>query len=225
MREMPIVFAAEEVRATLAGRKTQYRRPLSARNCLVDGVSMSAKRWDAMQWDWGSAWVDDGPSPAGNPGPYLHVISLVHWTTHRIYPRVRPGDRLWVREAWRASSAHNSLAPRDIPVGDGIEYAADPERILTGKTRTAIHMPRWASRITLEVTGVRVGRLQDISEADALAEGIGLNPSAVGVPMTTPFGETMCRTVFRSLWESIHGPGSWDANPWLGAVEFARMPG
>ncbi|MGL6205723.1 MAG: hypothetical protein ACRC2X_15525, partial [Giesbergeria sp.] len=122
----------------------------------------------------------------------------VSWT--KPDPYGRPGDRLYVRETWRASSAHNSLAPREIPVGDGIEYAADPERILTGKTRTAIHMPRWASRITLEVTGVRVERLKDICDADAIAEGCpGGHGSIPG------YGYAALPTEhFYSLWESIN---------------------
>jgi hypothetical protein len=137
-------------------------------------------------------------------------------------PYGQPGDRLWVREAWDF-----------IPEGDpgtpscaGIRYWADAgyelrtppsnyNPMLYGKERVrpSIHMPRWASRITLEVTGVRVERLQDISEADARAEGI----SRADCP------DWHATTDYRALWESIHGPGSWAANPWVWVVEFKRV--
>lgn len=84
-------------------------------------------------------------------------------------------------------------------------------------------MPRWASRVLLEITSVRVERLQGISDADAIAEGIGLTPGAAGVPMTTPPGETMPRAMYRELWESLYGAESWAANPWLWAIEFKRV--
>ena len=137
-----------------------------------------------------------------------------------------PGDRLWVREAhyiigeyrevfFRATQDSNKSPPLSWP----------------GPWRPSIHMPRWASRITLEVTGVRCERLRDISEADAQAEGVErtvtgdgwrryADPSreAVGLP---PFADA--RSSFRSLWEHINGTGSWDANPWIWVVSFRRL--
>jgi hypothetical protein len=79
-------------------------------------------------------------------------------------------------------------------------------------------MPRWASRITLEITGVRVERLQDISEADAVSEGATWSFSRSG-----PRGDLSVKAGFVDLWESINGPGSWDANPWVWVVEFKRL--
>ena len=125
------------------------------------------------------------------------------------------GDRVWVREAWWASSAHDALPPRDIPAGDAVEYAADPERVLTGKLRPSIFMPRWASRITLEVASVRIERLQAISVHDAIAEGI---PAVV---RKNPDG--IQQWDYRDLWEQINGAGAWDANPSVWAVEFKRV--
>ena len=113
----------------------------------------------------------------------------------KLSPYGRTGDRLWVRETW----GHN-------PEGPGYVYRSDGDfdmKFHGDRWRPSIHMPRWASRITLEVTGVRVERLQDINEEDALAEGV--------------------EHAFRSLWESINGPGSWDANPWVWVVEFRRV--
>lgn len=89
-----------------------------------------------------------------------------------------------------------------------------------GATVPAIHMPRWASRITLVVTGVRVERLQDISEADALAEGVNVHQDHHGRPTTSIYSPVQA---YRDLWEQINGPGSWDSNPWVWAVDFKRL--
>ncbi|MNL22532.1 hypothetical protein D3C87_1438830 [compost metagenome] len=84
-------------------------------------------------------------------------------------------------------------------------------------------MPRWACRLALEVTRVRVERLNAINHMDALAEGVGLNASAADVTMTTPAGESLPRVMFRALWEQINGAGTWDVNPWVWVVEFKRI--
>jgi hypothetical protein len=130
-----------------------------------------------------------------------------------------PGDQLYVKEAWRASSAHDTLPPSKIPVGDSIEYCADPERIVTGRYRHGRFMMRWMSRITLEITGVRVERLQAISEADAIAEGARGGHGAIpGYGYAaTPIEH------FRHIWESINGPASWEASPWVWVVKFRRV--
>jgi hypothetical protein len=121
-------------------------------------------------------------------------------------PYGMPGDRLWVRETFWTD-------------GDEVIYRSDPgaekelDSAFTGLNwKPSIHMPRWASRINLEVTGVRVERLCSISEADALAEGC--------CPFSDDFGSYHARVAFCQLWESIYGPESWDANPWVWVVEF-----
>jgi hypothetical protein len=119
-----------------------------------------------------------------------------------------PGDTLWVREAHALS----------MPV----RYVATDAIHELRKKRPSIHMPRWASRITLKITDVRVERLHDISEADALAEGIVEKPDRIwwvddGDP-EHGFGSP--RAAYAELWSSINGPGSWDANPWVWAVSF-----
>jgi hypothetical protein len=131
---------------------------------------------------------------------------------HALCPYGQPGDRLWVRET------HMDLGACYLYRADA---SAEQERAIVAPRqpwRPAIHMPRAASRITLEITGVRVERLQDISEADALEEGITYNdiPNNGLDPMRA-------RTWFRGLWESINGPGSWEANPWVWAVSFNRL--
>jgi len=138
--------------------------------------------------------------------------------TGRVHcPYGKPGDRLWVREAWRTVAESNDLTPRDLTAAHRFWYEADaPHQLGYGKLRPSIHMPRIASRILLEVVSVRVERLQDISEADAEAEGI----------TTTECLE--CdgwANAYSRLWDSIYGEGSWAANPWVWVVEFKRIEG
>jgi hypothetical protein len=140
----------------------------------------------------------------------------------RCCPYGVPGERLWVREAWQSHIGS---------VGESLIYAyraTDDHRL--GPWRPSIHMPRVASRITLEVAGVRVERLQDISEADARAEGTAELPGQHGEPAawwTADVGAgprlhgRTARDAYRFLWEQINGPGSWDANLWVWVIEFA----
>lgn len=142
--------------------------------------------------------------------------------------RVVKGDRLWVRETWAVGGIYDGIPPRDInPEGKpgwcGIRYAATDERFGI-KDRVSIHMPRWASRLTLTVTDVRVQRLQAISEEDAEAEGCALDyadgfqvwyvPGAGARHAPTAVG------CYANLWDSINGAGAWDANPWIVAYTF-----
>lgn len=134
------------------------------------------------------------------------------------------GDRLYVRETWAAPHAYDHLPPRLIPQDARIHYAATEDRggLLW---RPSIHMPRWASRITLEVTAVRVERLHDISEADAVAEGITYHDRMQGFHTEEGrhFHCTDPRQSYAGLWEQINGPGSWDANTFVWVVEFRRV--
>ncbi len=120
-----------------------------------------------------------------------------------------PGDRLWVRETWCRTKA-------------GVHYRADcrsldDEAAVGGRWKASIHLPRADSRLTLAVVAVRAERLGDITEADALAEGVA--PLFRGV--TRCDGEA--RDTYRWLWNKLNGPGSWDANPWVWVVEFRRL--
>ncbi len=138
-------------------------------------------------------------------------------------PYGQPGDRLWVRETW-AHGTHAMAAERD---GDGpFVYAATDreDRRLGDRWRPSIHMPRAASRITLEITGVRVERLQDISDNDALAEGVA-QAVRERLPKIQQCGEYDVIDAdpvdeYRELWESINGPASWESNPWVWVVSF-----
>jgi hypothetical protein len=170
-------------------------------------------------------------------------FGLMGWYTlaYADCPYGKPGDQLWLREAWRTYASLDGIPPRDIAPGAGIQYEAlgtslpgDKGDYLLGmgRYRPSMFMPRWASRILLEITSVRVERLLDISEADAQAEGVerriigegwreyGLDKQteACGTPPLISAKES-----FYSLWESINGPGSWDANPWVWCIEFKKV--
>ncbi len=215
-KERPILFKGEMVRAILNGTKTQTRRLVKPSPSPYVGTPFVS---------------GDGVRFAhGNGGPAEFAVCRYG----------KPGDRLWVRETWGWSY---SAAKDELGKGAEdrllIDYAATPHDSTKHliRWRPSIHMPRWASRITLGVVSVRVERLQDISGKDAEAEGIERcdNPdhgfiNAVGGEIGRlgcpgcggdPDGEAI--KSYRSLWESINGPGSWDANPWVWVVTFRRI--
>lgn len=138
-----------------------------------------------------------------------------------ICTKLFPGDRLWVRETvalW--TGAHRDTVYRADESAEewaNLKHDAD---LGFWTVRPSIHMPRWASRLTLIVTDVRVQRLQEISEDDAIAEGIHRNLSNwYPIPGVDGSGTT-ARAAFAGLWNSIHGPDAWDANPWVAAITF-----
>ena len=200
MKERPILFNAPMVRALLAGTKVQMRRIFKP---------------DRMTWDANGRYTTyamrGGELSTTGSGPFK-PSSWLHYC-----PYGQPGgDRLYVRETWAAPHAYDHLPPRLIPQDARIHYAATEDRggLLW---RPSIHMPRWASRITLEVTGVRVERLQSCREVDAIAEGAPW--AACGAPQGGSH-----KAGFAQLWEQINGDGSWEANPWLWVIEFRRLP-
>ncbi|HEY8606685.1 MAG TPA: hypothetical protein VIM12_06195 [Noviherbaspirillum sp.] len=232
MKERPILFSAPMVRAILDGTKTQTRRvvkPQFAHDAVpAEMSSETAEGWQTTghsglrRCDTGGAADDAIRCPYGIPG-----------------------NRLWVKETWAAGQCADGLAPSQLHPGTwlqengGLWYPADgtaPARPISprGKTRVSIHMPRWASRITLEITCVRVERLNGCSDADAIAEGIdrvennfGNGPAYCDYRMKDPkdTSEWLRSPVasYRTLWEQINGAGSWDLNPWVWVVEFKRI--
>lgn len=220
MKERPILMSAPMVRSILAGTKSQTRRvvkPEGAHRVFQFRGTTAAAGADEPTGEWG--WCGSE--------------SVVH--KHIRCPYGVPGDRLWVREAWRAPSEFNAIKPSDLraPVdgllGTPIVYEATRHKsVQFGKLRPGMFMPRWASRFTLQVTGVRVERLQDISNLDALEEGITVELSPDGCPLTyggtvdalRPYGPV---EAYRALWERLNGAGSWDANPLVWVVEFKRI--
>lgn len=195
MKERGILYSAPMVLAKLAGVKTQTRRMLK-------------------------------PQP---------VVRPIGWGKFDDNPKMRircpygyPGDRLWTRETWAVRRDRDEVKIRDLdPKLDGPWYRADGEEPGgcaggIGKWRPSIFMPRWASRLLDEIVSVRVERLQDISEADAKAEGAAWRISPGGDHAgafeheATPIGY---RNHYRDVWESINGAGSWEANPFVWVVE------
>lgn len=213
-RERPILFNGAMVRAILEGRKTQTRRIVKLPHENPLG-----------QWE---------PSTIGGPGLYdregrqaLQQECLWHTRTGDtlVCPQGVPGDRLWVRETWCDLGPNGVSYRADGPLGSSRGcVVSDP--MCKGAAececcwRPSIHMPRWACRLRLLITGVRVERLQDISADDAEAEG---SQDFWGKKSPWP---GVCAPVavhgFASLWEVVNGPGSWAANPWVWVVEFER---
>jgi hypothetical protein len=218
MKERPILFSGPMVRAILEGHKTQTRRMV--KKALMEHFDPPRGEGDVKA---GYPWIC---------GYWEENVSAVN-----VCPYGQPGDGLWVRETWRASWTNDDEAPSEMDMGTDIRYEADGFETLCGnyawskKVRPSIFMPRWASRILLEVTVVRVERLQDISEDDAMAEGVEYDQGWEEEPgwgfrdysTDSDFVFADARHSYRSLWESINGPQSWDANPWVWVVEFKRV--
>jgi hypothetical protein len=234
MKERPILFSGPMVRAILAGTKTQTRRVVKspARNMQAAGETVIAYRPPGDPWYKDYVWSmrDRG----GTWGDYTHE-RFMHFC-----PYGQPGDRLWVRETWAydlnvdREETPEMLAWVRSKGTARINYREDPNTAQTGcggaagRWRPSIHMPRWASRITLEVVSVRVERLQDITGEDVVAEGLtvprcGCEVCARGGAMC-PADATGAGLMFAELWDSINGDGAWALNPWVWVVEFRRIP-
>lgn len=212
MKERPILFSGEMVRAILEGRKTQTRRVIKPQP-REDSWGYSAWPRDDSHITWDDIIID--------PDYYIKT---------GICPYGQPGDKLFVRESCRAEELPSGL--------DGVRYVADDAFVPIENTMLAserwgelfiyrgnrgaivppIHQPRWASRITLDVTRVRVARVQDISEEEMVKEGIVANMS----PTHAPYWRQNVRHHFIDLWDSINAKRGydWDVNPWVWVVEF-----
>jgi hypothetical protein len=202
-------------RATLDDIKTQTRRLVKWRD-VAPGLNLSFSGLAAFQY-----------------GPALFTLEARRgdgaWETRSAATRCpygAPGDQMWGREAWRTIADADNLPPRELQPAHRIWFEADtPHQPGAGRLRPGMFMPRWASRITLELTQVRVERLQAINEADALAEGIVRQPDGgYGLADTTHYHATDPRQSYFSLWEAINGAGSVAANPWVWALTFRRLP-
>ncbi|EMG2640540.1 hypothetical protein [Klebsiella pneumoniae] len=230
MKERGMIFNAEMVRAILDGRKTQTRRIMKPQPepCPRGGHWWPSNVFKTMlhveeemqngKGGWGGL--------VGDACPFGDV-----------------GDRIWVRETFQGPLVHEELFeeysayPEKFEKPEYCEYAADggvrPEYCdlddnLRHGWRPSIHMPRWASRILLEITDVRVERLNAISEEDARAEGI-IDGGCLNCGEPEPCGcanpEPDATDAFAYLWQSIYGQENWNANPWVWVIEFKRVEG
>ncbi|NUB16491.1 hypothetical protein GAY28_30765 [Azospirillum brasilense] len=243
MRDIPIIFSAPMVRALLDGRKTQTRRlvPQPPAECGINYM-LGEESWLPIEKRTPvrrafEAWT--GPLFQNRPAGHL-------CGSFDITPRFQPRDRLWVRENWQTGMTDDgpkiayAATPDfvEIDAWDGPDEGCGPsfnydrcpgakwhhwlgDVLADGPWRPSIHMPRWASRLTLVVQDVKVERLQDISEEDARAEGA--EPCANGwwFDRNPLLAGSDARGAFYCLWSSIHGADAWDANPWVVAPSFA----
>lgn len=200
MKERPILFSGPLVRAILAGTKTVTRRPIAR------------PAWFPACGDAVFNRIQDGYED----GCPRHVFIVNDEPVGLVCPYGAPWDRLWCRETWAPSDQRHSHVP--------ILYRADgdDQPCLDDRWRPSIHMPRWASRLTLDVVSVRAERLHDITEEDARAEGVDGHPD----PYVDSFGlDTPYRASFAQAWERIYGTGAWTSSPWVWRVEFRRADG
>lgn len=207
MKERPILFSGPMVRAIL-GRKTQTRRVVVPTQSKPRVAPLRMEPWIID----GERQEDDNGLPCW-AGFHPDYPGEAKWFT---CPYGQPGDRLWVRETWWGTIAYT------VPEGHEQRFVAyratmkgDRSPAADGKWRPSIFMPRWASRITLEVTAVRVERVQDISEEDARAEGIEWK----NLPRSA------WRNVFSRLWNEINAARGygWDTNPWVWVLTLKRI--
>ncbi|EKN6245989.1 hypothetical protein DVQ40_19695 [Yersinia enterocolitica] len=204
MNEKPILFNSEMVNAILSGRKTQTRRIMGNQPAGQDLEAVHVRHNDDFNFQW-----------YGNLGESSYFPC----------PLGKPGDQLWVRECFRVHSRATDVATlvyrasernswteqtRQVPVSD-CNRPVSPE-----KWTPSIHMPRWASRINLLITGVRVERLNTISTGDAMAEGYPAEREATGGPLDAWLW-------FRELWDGIYPDNTFEVNPWCWVIEFERM--
>jgi hypothetical protein len=218
MTGRPILFSGPMVRAILSGAKTQTRRVV---------------KWPTWAGDL------DRAAYAINRSPERALAYMVDGAPRHVFrcPYGAPGDTLWVREA---HALLDGLAPDGCVVafratceGSAFDFAGGDgiHRIEVGCWSPSIHMPRWASRISLRVTDVRVERVQDISEEDARAEGVKASDAAIvfqndadGRPRLNWELPGTARGAFACLWDSLAKPGSmWNDNPWTWAISFERV--
>lgn len=248
MKERGMIFNSEMVRAILDGRKTQTRRIMKVQpepsKSRPGDFWFSSKKLESM------VHISDF-APGNSPIADYHLFIQEHCC-----PFGAVGDRIWVRETWALLGNedgccvdwNDNLCKGDEKTAARIYRSSCEQRPgdyglwsipdnaywkphtenekFEGAWRPSIHMPRWASRILLEITDVRVERLNDISQEDAQAEGMALtgwrptysDPDSGG-EVWTPYDN------FARLWESIYGEGSWKANPWVWVIEFKRVEG
>ncbi|WP_338743752.1 hypothetical protein V8953_09175 [Klebsiella michiganensis] len=225
MTERGMIFNGEMTRAILDGRKTQTRRIMKVQ---PEHSELGLRR--VVESKNG---IDDGK--------YFWSQSYATGLKSRSKPFACPfgtvGDRIWVREAFRVHSRATDVATLVYKASERNSWTEQTHRVPVAvcnkpatpeKWTPSLHMPRWASRILLEITDVRVERLNAISEEDARAEGI-IDGGCLNCGEPEPCGcanpEPDAIDAFAYLWQSIYGQENWNANPWVWVIEFKRVEG
>lgn len=218
------------VRALLNDSKTQTRRVVKLPHNNRLG------QWEPMT----VGGPDGGRTADGKTIPRQGAIGHTRTGDCLVCPHGQPGDRLWVRETWSSDFANHYPHERvwyaadndrrhEIQVSDGVRgiYSPESHEHVPFRWRPSIHMPRCASRITLEITGVRAERLQDISEDDAIAEGVDGPMCAVAVGRAPSRSTLLPAAVhgYAHLWESLNGTRGygWHTNPWVWVIQLKRI--
>lgn len=250
--EHGVIFNKHQVLTTRYARKSQFRLVVTSRNSLIDGhpgAPYGHKKRDVFATPrfLGEAFMDPGPSPAGNPGQYLKcplnggpnfTYDEGMNTIHRVYSRIQLGDTIWVKETCRAIGYAGGMQIKYKATGDSViikphwngknhfqtkeEWGWYDKSIGKYNWTPSIHMPKWASRIRLKSTRVRVERVQDISRADAISEGFipGLN----GLESYNRQLYGNAQLAFRAYWDDVSKPEhNWDANPLVWVYEFEQI--
>lgn len=205
MKERPILFNAEMVRLILEGKKTQTRRIIKPE---------PPDEWNPVV----EVYAPTKVNRRGEEYPGAEVFGAADEDFGRPCPYGQPGDHLWVRETI-INGINRAVYAADrkkviITASDGLPA----EVVFSRHTIPSIHMPRWASRITLEIKDVRVERIKDISSDDCVAEGI---PESKAPEALIKIGDH--KWAFKNLWESINGPMSFLESPWVWVIEFKRI--
>lgn len=225
MKERGMIFNGEMVRAILDGRKTQTRRIMKVQpehsELGLRRVVESKNGIDDGKYFWSQS---DATGLKSRSKPFACPFGTV-------------GDRIWVREAFRVHSRATDVATLVYKASERNSWTEQTHRVPVAvcnkpatpeKWTPSLHMPRWASRILLEITDVRVERLNAISEEDARAEGI-IDGGCLNCGEPEPCGcanpEPDATDAFSYLWQSIYGQENWNANPWVWVIEFKRVKG
>ena len=255
MADYPIIMTGESVRATLAGKKSRTSRIPSTANSLLAFRRVGPRGalreiWDRL--DWKAPAIEQRRLPVGNPGGHFVVCDPLGDAFHRVYPLYEPGDRLWVREAW-AQICNDDGCLDEAAVcpcgGCHVEYRADSECKYPGqwpddagqdpecpKWRSPRYMPRWASRLTLEVLSVRAEWLNDIDFAGVQAEGLDVVAALPPFPHTSSgerlseeklmgLANHMARVLMEKRWDTINAKRGypWKDNPPDWGIEYRLL--
>lgn len=240
MSEYPILFKPKMVQAILDGRKSQTRRVMKPQPPSEGEVKIHIPKPVYGDWPIGHMYK----APAGTHKAKLNPFAAVsvkddRWDTwlgikpaefEWISPYGKPGDALWVRETYAVTERYDDYRPSDVPEGTQVWYQAGGKRyesftddVWRGKRRPSIYMCRWMSRLTLEITDVRVERVCHISPQDAASEGVPVLSGATGSPDSLTAGLLVDQ--FRQLWDEINLERGypWKDNPWVWVIKFEKV--